>query len=203
MNITNGNLPMNYKTAKIEYLSEEQLNTLTQAFMDYYDKSIKYRKAKGKYWLTYLFLRFTGARLNEVLSINDNTDVDFRNSEVKLVTLKQKNKTFRIVPLPNQVISELATYLAQYPGEKGKVFKILDCNFRRRFYLIGEKAGLPKNLSHPHILRHTRAIELLRAGVPVTAVQALLGHSSLTTTAIYLRLSGQEIKWILKEKGLI
>ncbi|PMP92696.1 MAG: site-specific integrase [Desulfurella sp.] len=201
--MTNGNLPMNYKTAKIEYLSEEQLNTLTQAFMDYYDKSIKYRKARGKYWLTYLFLRFTGARLNEVLSINDNTDVDFRNSEVKLVTLKQRNKTFRIVPLPNQVISELATYLAQYPSEKGKVFKILDCNFRRRFYLIGEKAGLPKNLSHPHILRHTRAIELLRAGVPVTAVQALLGHSSLTTTAIYLRLSGQEIKWILKEKGLI
>ncbi|PMP67101.1 MAG: hypothetical protein C0192_03770, partial [Desulfurella multipotens] len=63
--MTNGNLPMNYKTAKIEYLSEEQLNALTQAFMDYYDKSIKYRKARGKYWLTYLFLRFTGARLNE------------------------------------------------------------------------------------------------------------------------------------------
>ena len=125
MNITNGNgnLPINYKTAKIEYLSEDQLNALTQAFMDYYDKSVKYRKAKGKYWLVYLFLRFTGARLNEVLSINDNTDVDFRNSEVKLVTLKQRNKTFRIVPVPNQVISELATYLAQYPSEKGKFAK--------------------------------------------------------------------------------
>ena len=49
--------------------------------------------------------------------------------------------------------------------------------------------GIPKELAHPHILRHTRAIELLRAGVPVTVVQDLLGHSALTTTAVYLRIS--------------
>jgi len=34
-------------------------------------------------------------------------------------------------------------------------------------------------------------------------VQDILGHSALTTTAIYLRMSGQEAKSILKEKGLI
>ncbi|WP_456324098.1 tyrosine-type recombinase/integrase, partial [Desulfonauticus submarinus] len=61
----------------------------------------------------------------------------------------------------------------------------------------------PRKLAHPHILRHTRAIELLRNGVPVTIVQDILGHSALTTTAIYLRISGQEAKGILKEKGLI
>jgi len=62
---------------------------------------------------------------------------------------------------------------------------------------------IPRNLAHPHILRHTRTIELLKAGVPVTMVQDILGHSALTTTAIYLRISGYEAKEILRQKGLI
>ena len=194
-----------YKNTKIAYLSEDQLNAITQEFMDYYDKSDKnYRKKRGRYWIAFLFLKHSGARLNEVLSIDDNTDIDFRNSEVKLITLKQKKKTFRIVPLPANIISEVATFIAQFPDTKGTVFKGLkDSNFRKKFYELSQKAGLPKDISHPHILRHTRAIDLLKAGVPVTVVQDLLGHSSLTTTAIYLRISAQEAKWILKEKGFI
>jgi len=75
--------------------------------------------------------------------------------------------------------------------------------FRRTFHDRAKEAGISKDLAHQHILRHTRAIDLLRGGVPVTVVQDLLGHSSLTTTAIYLRLSGQEARSILKDKGFI
>jgi site-specific recombinase XerD len=57
--------------------------------------------------------------------------------------------------------------------------------------------------AHPHVLRHTRAMELVRAGVPLTIVQQILGHSNLNTTAVYLQFSGQEAKAILKERGLI
>ncbi|MGM0540247.1 MAG: hypothetical protein ACQERT_13725 [Thermodesulfobacteriota bacterium] len=45
-------------------------------------------------------------------------------------------------------------------------------------------------------------MELLSAGVPGTAVQDLLGHSSLLTTAQYLRLSGQDIRNVLRDRGL-
>jgi len=51
--------------------------------------------------------------------------------------------------------------------------------------------------------RHTRAIELLRAGVPVTIVQEILGHSTLNTTAVYLRFTAEEKKIIMREKGMI
>ena len=150
-------------------------------------------------------MRFSGARLGEVLAINDAIDIGFRNSEIKLKTLKRHHPGdhSRIVPVPSNVISEIATYLAEFPGQKGKIFKLDPGNFRRVFYARSKEAGIPKKLGHPHILRHSFAIELLKAGVPVTLVQDLLGHSSLNTTAIYLRISGQEARSILKEKGLI
>ena len=50
------------------YLTEAQVNALTKAFQDWYDGSSKgRRRQRGRYWLTYLVLRFTGARLGEVL----------------------------------------------------------------------------------------------------------------------------------------
>ena len=207
--IYNANPLVKSNPIELEYLLPEQVNALTQVFQDWYDTKTKkaQRVNRGRYWLTFLVLRYTGARIGEVLLIDDSIDIDFRNAEIRLITLKRHNKrkknATRIVPVPEKVISEIATYLAEYPKMRGKVFKIYQSNFRRKFYELAEKAGIPKNLAHPHILRHTRAIELLRAGVPVTVVQDLLGHSALTTTAIYLRISGQEAKGILREKGLI
>jgi len=201
--------PIDFPSAPIEYLTEHQVNSLTQAFQRWYDetKTRGRRRFRGRYWLTYLVLRFTGARLGEVLRIDDTTDIDFRNSDIKLVTLKRRSKSkknhTRLVPVPSSVIAEIATYLAEFPEQRGKVFKLDQGNFRRIFYERAKEAGIPKELGHPHILRHTRAVELLRAGVPITIVQDILGHSALTTTAVYLRISGQEAREILREKGLI
>ena len=86
---------------------------------------------------------------------------------------------------------------------KESLFRLKRTFFYRVFREHCEEAGIHKELSHPHILRHTRAIELLRAGVPVTVVQDLLGHSALTTTAVYLRISNAEAKRILRDRGVI
>ena len=193
----------------INYLTEEQVNRLTKAFQDYYDdKSISYKKRRwrGRRWLVYLVLRFTGARIGEVLKIKYD-DIDFRKAGIKLITLKRhnpKNKNhYRFVPVPPNVISEIATYIAQYPEEKDSLFQMNHSGFFKIFKNMCKDVGISDKLAHPHILRHTRAIEMLRAGVPVTIVQDLLGHSALTTTAVYLKVSGQEAEMILREKGLI
>lgn len=191
----------------IDYLMMEQVNALTRSFQDWYDTSGSEakRRSRGKYWLTFLTLKYTGARLGEVRLINDSTDIDWRSYEFKIRTLKQKSpkNPIRSIPVPPNVTSDIATYLMAFPDERGKVFNVDQGNFRRVFYERAKEAGIPKDLAHPHILRHTRATELLKGGVPVTVVQDILGHSALTTTATYLRISGQEAKSILRDKGFI
>jgi integrase len=207
----------------IEYLTEHQLNFLTAAFQKFFDDSPSPRQyaKRGRHWLIFLVLRYTGARLGEVLKLNADTDIDYRNCELRLITLKQhapkgryakKRPPTRIIPVPANVIAEISNYrlqVAQYlaKGEvsdkEGNLFEIDPATFRKTFYRLAEEAGVPKDLGHPHILRHGRSVELLRAGVPVTVVQDLLGHSSLNTTAIYLRIAGHEAKQILRDRGMI
>ena len=198
----------NYQN-NIKYLTENQLNNLIATFQSWYDdKSISNtkRRIRGRYWLVFLTLRFTGARISEVINIK-HEDIDFRNAEIRLITLKRHNPKkkgqYRIVPVPSSLTSEIANYIVEYPHMRDKVFKVDRSNFNKVFKERCLEVGIPDELAHPHILRHTRATELLRAGVPVTIVQDLLGHSALTTTAVYLRISGQEAKGILREKGLV
>ena len=204
----NGSLAV-FEGSAPNFLTEDQINRLTGVFQSWFDQkaiSDTKRRIRGRYWLVFLALRFTGARISEITNIKPD-DIDFRNAEVRLITLKKHNPkkkgAYRIIPVPASVTSEIASYIAQYPYMKGKAFKVDRSNFYAVFQERCQDAGIPKELAHPHILRHTRAIELLRAGVPVTIVQDLLGHSALTTTAIYLKMSGQEAKGILREKGLI
>ncbi len=204
----NGSLAV-FEGSAPNFLTEEQVNRLTLAFQSWYDQkdiSDTRRRIRGRYWLVFLALRFTGARISEVTNIKPD-DIDFRNAEMRLITLKKHNPkkkgAYRIIPVPANLTGEIASYIAQYPYMKGKAFKVDRSNFYAVFQERCQEANIPKELAHPHILRHTRAIELLRAGVPVTIVQDLLGHSALTTTAVYLKMSGQEAKGIMREKGLI
>jgi len=192
----------------ISYLSEGEVEALTKAFEQWYGSAKKrhVRRARGRYWLVYLVLRFTGARIGEVLLLDETRDVDFRRGEIRLQTLKShrgKRRPTRVVPVRLNVTSEIDTYLAEFPEIRGKTFGLQQSNFRRRFYERATEAKVQRENAHPHILRHTRAMELLRAGVPVTLVQDILGHSALTTTAAYLRISGQEARSVLQDKGII
>jgi molybdate transport system regulatory protein len=203
---------------KIKYLMPHEIDALTMAFQRWFDSANskgKHRCTRGRYWLSYLMLRFTGARLGEIVQIDDTAAIDFRAAEVRIVTLKRRDgQPKRLVPIPDKVVSEIATFLATEPIMRGRIFAVDPNNFRKIFYARALDAGIlqesihsstgQKSIHpHPHTLRHTRAIELVRAGVPVPAVQSLLGHSSMLTTAEYVRLTNSEVKTILKERNLI
>jgi molybdate transport system regulatory protein len=153
--------------------------------------------------------------LGEALLIDDTRDVDFRAGELRLATLKKKRQKRkskgaasdiphpRQVPVPLSLTSEIATYQAEHPEMRGKVFKLQPGNFRLKFYDMAKRAKIPKELGHPHIMRHSRAVELLRGGVPINVVKEVLGHASILVTGIYLTISGQEARSILKDKGFL
>ncbi|MEM4134679.1 MAG: site-specific integrase [Candidatus Micrarchaeia archaeon] len=189
---------------EIYHLTEDELNRLTSEFQKWYEE--KRGIVRARYWLVFLFLRYTGARISEVLNIDESRDLDYKNSTVRLITLKRTGKKkgqFRIIPIPDRLISEYLRTIKIFPSLEGKVFKIARNNFFNIFKDLCIKAGIPEDIAHPHVLRHTRAIELLRAGIPVTAVQQLMGHASLNTTAMYLRYSNIEIQGLMKSKGLL
>jgi len=52
----------------------------------------------------------------------------------------------------------------------------------------------------PHSFRHSKAVHMLEAGVPLIYIRNFLGHESVQTTEIYLRIHQGSVSKILKEK---
>jgi integrase len=95
----------------------------------------------------------------------------------------------RVVSLPRPVVSALRAHLAEFGvGDDGLVFSgptgrpLSRTRFRARTWLPAVTAAGLDPAPRFHDLRHTHVALLIAGGVPVKAIQARLGHASITTT---------------------
>ncbi|EPR41215.1 molybdenum-pterin binding protein [Desulfovibrio sp. X2] len=127
----------------------------------------------------FLLLRASGARLGEVLGLDERADVDCATGAVRFAG--------REVQLSAEVCAEVAA-LMEHPGSAplaGRLFSLDQGQVRRTFAQRAAAAGLPRELSSPTVLRRSRAVEMLGGGVPLSVVQKTLGQSSPSLTAAW------------------
>lgn len=180
----------------VRHLEPEQAGAFTQAFRAWREQagSPARRLARGRMWLVFLLLRFTGARLGEVLALDPARDLDLAQGLVRL------GPAGRAVRIPDDLTQELAGFLADpaLAGLAEPVFALDQGYVRRKFRERAKECGLAAELASPRVLRNTRGIELLRQGLPLTIVQGILGQGTASLTANYLTFAEEDIERIVR-----
>jgi len=171
------------------YLSVPEVNAMLEACKD----------SKRDHLLINLLWQ-TGCRITEALSITRN-DIDTYNLSVRVQIEKQRNKksrhVFRIIPISSELSNELASYILHYNITN----RLFNFSRQRAFQIIkqvAKQAGITKPV-HPHTLRHSFAVNCISQGVPLPVVKDLLGHSSVLTTMVYLKIVQQDARQFLQQ----
>jgi site-specific recombinase XerD len=144
-----------------------------------------------------LFLGETGARVSEAIGVDS---ADLRCERPCQVLLRGKGSKDRVVPLREHTVAilralrkergldaqDVAPLFANRRGERLTRFGVTHV-IRRALRTASERhADLGRRTVSPHVLRHTAAMNLLRAGVDLTVIRSWLGHVNLNTTHHYL-----------------
>ncbi len=150
-----------------------------------------------KHKLLIELLYSSGLRVSEAVKMKVN-DIDFKENVVKVVS--GKGKKDRMVILSEKVSKSLQEYLQRreeqseylFVGGKGG----LSVRMAQRIVKdAGKRAGIKQEV-FCHALRSSFATHLLEAGTDLRYIQVLLGHSSISTTQIYTKVSLQQLKKI-------
>jgi integrase/recombinase XerD len=145
----------------------------------------------------------TGLRVSELVGLKLN-DI---NLERGFLIVVGKGSKERAVPLGEAAASSVQAYLnrGRHLLLKGRNSDHLFISSKRqgitrqmfweRIKYYARKAGIERTVS-PHTLRHSFATHLLDNGADLRAVQAMLGHSDISTTQIYTHVSRERLRKI-------
>ncbi|QOR48625.1 site-specific tyrosine recombinase XerD [Trueperella pecoris] len=143
----------------------------------------------------------TGARISEAVGLTAD-DIDLDSATIRLFG---KGRKERVLPLGRYAVEALEAYLVRGRpalAAKGTGTASLFLNKRGKpltrqsawnaIAEIAQRAGI-EGVS-PHTFRHSFATHLLQGGADVRIVQEMLGHSSVTTTQIYTKVTGTTLR---------
>jgi len=145
----------------------------------------------------------TGLRVSELIGLRA-ADLDMH---VGIVTCFGKGSKERLVPLGEIAVAWVRRYLAEVRSllagprsptalflsrRGGRLSRMGVWGIVRRHAVT---AGVERTLT-PHVLRHSFATHLLEGGADLRAVQAMLGHSDISTTQIYTHVTRERLRQV-------
>jgi integrase/recombinase XerD len=141
----------------------------------------------------------SGLRVSELVSLK----LEDIHLEAGFLRVLGKGSKERIVPVNMRAIGKLKMYLNQ---QRPEILKKKQSSYlfvtgrgkpmtRQRFWqtikALGRRRGIELS---PHTLRHSFATHLLEGGADLRSVQKMLGHSDISTTQIYTKVTTERIK---------
>lgn len=189
----------------IRYLSVDTIKGMIQSY------GIDNRRSLREIAI-FAFLYYTGCRVSELISLKRRS---FRPGPPTVVEIIGKGNKKRVVPVADGLKEILSEYIREYridsethtdepfffnssrmplttPGVSYILQKIADSHKKSN--------NLDDLKLTPHMLRHSRAVHLLDAGVNLIIIRDLLGHVSVKTTEIYAKVTSKA-KTIALEKA--
>lgn len=192
---------------QVEFLEPEELVRLLDApLLDKHGKKVEQPslvQLRDKALLELLFS--TGLRVSEAATLT----TDMVNLKRDEFTVRGKGGKLRVVFLNEEARTWIKRYLGQRTDVSIHLFVSHDRagsgNGRDALQALSSRsvqrlvkkyalaAGITKTVS-PHTMRHTYATDLLQNGADIRSVQAMLGHSSITTTQVYTHVTDKRLK---------
>jgi len=142
------------------------------------------------------FLYSSGCRVSECVKLKTES-INFKE-RIASIQGGKGNKD-RIIILSSEWVKRAKKYIEKkkvktpYVFSKKNGWPISSDTVQRMVKKAAKKAGLERRVT-PHTLRHSYATHLLEAGESIRKIQELLGHTDLSTTQIYTKVSLQELK---------
>ena len=184
--------PKKVARSSVEYMSEMALKVL----LEQPDPDTR-RGMRDRFLMILLY--DTAARIQEILDLKLK-DIHL-NGQTPCLYLTGKGNKMRAVPLMDKTISHLHVYLNLFHPEtqndaflfytriKGQENRMSDDNvsyFLKRYAKSAHQVcpEVPLRM-YAHLFRHTRAMHLYQAGIPLSYIKDFLGHVSVNTTNIY------------------
>ena len=144
-------------------------------------------------------LAITGCRASEAIAIRPY-DIDLSSFEIRIRTLKRRREHWRAVPVPEDLVRTLDLVhsvrraQARRKSATQPLWPITRQTAARQVTAIMHAAGIEGPRACPRGLRHSFGIAAVTQGVPLTVIASILGHASITTTAIYTSAIGAEAR---------
>ena len=138
----------------------------------------------------FLFSCFTGLSYIDIANL---TEKDIVTIDVKKWIVTSRHKTgipchVPLLDIPQKILDKYSKN-----DNKGKLLP-LPSNQKMNAYLkeIADVCGIEKNLTC-HVARHTFATLTLTLGASIETVSKMLGHSNITTTQIYAKITSRKV----------